>query len=442
MSSTPDTICALASGPPPAAIAIIRISGPAVQTIGEKLLESGLPAPRMARLRTLRDDAGTHIDEGLALFMAGPDTYTGEDSLELFLHGGQAVIEHALAALTAIEGVRLAEPGEFTRRAFENGKLDLTQAEGVADLIEAETASQKTQALRQLGGALSEIYADWQAQLTDILALLEVSIDFPDEGDAPEKVDAPALKKLETLRVQMVNALGDGGIGERIRDGFRVAIIGPPNAGKSTLLNALAGREAAIVTDIAGTTRDVVEVRLRLGGAIVWLADTAGLRETEDVVEAEGVRRAAKAAEQADIRLHVIDGADPSPPLGPVEPQDIVLFNKADLRPEGLAPDGAVPVSAASGQGVGRIRNMLDHWVRQQTDLGEASVITRARHRTGLTAGTAHLESAAHLIQSGEGAELAAEEVRLTARALSSLIGEVGVEDVLGSVFSSFCIGK
>ena len=271
-----DTICALASGPPPAAIAIIRISGPAVKTVGKLLLESGLPAPRSARLRVIKDQAGRLIDEGLALFMPGPETYTGEDSLELNLHGGQAVIEHALRALTTIDDVRLAEPGEFTRRAFKNGKLDLTQAEGVADLIEAETSAQKSQALRQLDGALSDTYSDWQNQLTEILALLEVSIDFPDEGDAPQAVDAPAIQKLETLRTQMTEALGDGGIGERIRDGFRVAIIGPPNAGKSTLINALAGRDAAIVTDIAGTTRDVLEVRLRLGGGIVWARRYSG----------------------------------------------------------------------------------------------------------------------------------------------------------------------
>jgi len=396
----------------------------------------------MARLRVVKDQNGEPIDEGLALFMEGPETYTGEDSLELFLHGGQAVIEHALTTLASIDGVRLAEPGEFTRRAFENGKLDLTQAEGVADLIEAETTAQKAQALRQLDGALSGTYADWQSQLTEILALLEVSIDFPDEGDAPQKVDGPALERLAKLRIQIVNALGDGGVGERIRDGFRVAIIGPPNAGKSTLLNMLAGRDAAIVTDIPGTTRDVVEVRLRLGDAIVWLADTAGLRETDDVVEAEGVRRAAREAELADLRLHVIDAADPSPPSGPVKPQDIVLFNKSDLRPAALAPDGALPISSDTGDGIDRLRAALSSWVKQQTSRSEATVITRARHRAGLTAGVVHLESAEALTVSGDGAELAAEEVRLAARALSSLIGEVGVEDVLGSVFSSFCIGK
>ena len=436
-----DTICALASGPPPAAIAIIRISGPAVQSIGAQILESGLPEPRSARLRVIKDLSSAQIDEGLALFMPGPDTYTGEDSLELNLHGGQAVIEHALATLTSFEGVRLAAPGEFTRRAFENGKLDLTQAEGVADLIDAETAAQKTQALRQLDGALSDTYSDWQNQLTEILALLEVSIDFPDEGDAPQTVDAPALKKLETLRTQMTEALGDGGIGERIRDGFRIAIIGAPNAGKSTLLNRLAKRDAAIVTDIPGTTRDVIEVRAVMAGMVVWFVDTAGIRETEDVVEAEGVRRARAAEESADLRIYLVDGSSPFDQPEKLSPLDLVVINKSDL---GIASreTSEFLISAKTGDGMGALEAHLKRWLTDRVSSSEAPVITRARHRSGLQSGLAHLESSVDLIHAGSGAELAAEDVRLAARSLSSLIGEVGVEDVLGVVFSSFCIGK
>ena len=439
--NTADTICALASGPPPAAIAIIRISGSKVRAIGEQILENGLPEPRMARLRLVKDLTGDQIDEGLALYMPGRDTYTGEESLELYLHGGQAVIEHTLTTLTAIDGVRLAEPGEFTRRAFENGKLDLTQAEGVADLIEAETAAQKSQALRQLGGALSATYSDWQKQLTDILALLEVSIDFPDEGDAPQTVDAPALKKLVTLRTQMIDALGDGGIGERIREGFRIAIIGPPNAGKSTLLNRLAKRDAAIVTDIPGTTRDVIEVRTVMAGVVVWFIDTAGIRETDDVVEAEGVRRAEAAAEAADLRIFLVDGSDVIAMPERFDPHDLVIVNKADVA--SVSHETAdLEISALTGEGVETLESRISEWLSLAVKKAESPVITRARHRAGLTAGAVHLDSAEALIQSGEGAELAAEEVRLAARALSSLIGEVGVEDVLGSVFSSFCIGK
>ncbi|MBY9065932.1 tRNA uridine-5-carboxymethylaminomethyl(34) synthesis GTPase MnmE [Hyphomonas sp. WL0036] len=437
-----DTICALASGPPPSAIAIIRISGPAVAGIGKVFLSSGLPAPKRAALTYIYDSAGEQIDQGIALFAPGPNSYTGEDTLELYLHGGPAVIDHALRALTSVSGVRLAEPGEFTRRAFENGKLDLTEAEGVADIIEAETASQKAQALRQLGGGLTEIYDAWREELTGALALVEVMIDFPDEGDVPEDTLRPILSRLDKVIAEIESGLGDRGVGERIRDGFRIAIVGPPNAGKSSILNRLARREAAIVTDIAGTTRDVVEVRLVLGGQVVWIADTAGLRETDDVVEAEGVRRARRAAAEADLRIHVIDGENPSPPPGPIEAQDIVVFNKADVRPAILAPDGALPISAASGDGIEKLESRIAGFVSQRAASVEAPVITRARHREKLVAGRESLKAAHAALRDDIGAELAAEDIRMALRQLSSVIGRIDVEDVLGAVFSQFCIGK
>lgn len=437
-----DTICALASGPPPSAIAIIRISGPAVSGIGATFLSAGLPEPRRAALTYIYDTARDQIDQGIALFSPGPHSYTGEDTLELYLHGGAAVIDHALRALTSVDGVRLAEPGEFTRRAFENGKLDLTEAEGVADVIEAETAAQKAQALRQLGGGLTEIYDGWREDLTGILALVEVMIDFPDEGDVPEDTLRPIFTLLDRLIVEIETALGDRGVGERIRDGFRIAIVGPPNAGKSSILNRLARREAAIVTDIAGTTRDIVEVRLILGGQVVWVADTAGLRETEDVVEAEGVRRARRAAAEADLRIHVIDGAAPSPPPEEIAPQDIVVFNKVDTRPAILAPDGALPISALSGDGIDTLESWLASFVSQRAASVEAPVITRARHREKLAAGLSSLVSARAALADDVGAELAAEDIRMALRHLSSVIGRVDVEDVLGAVFSKFCIGK
>ncbi|MFN3607941.1 MAG: tRNA uridine-5-carboxymethylaminomethyl(34) synthesis GTPase MnmE [Hyphomonas sp.] len=437
-----DTICALASGPPPSAIAIIRVSGPAVGDIGKTLLASGLPAPKRAALTYIYDAAGAEIDQGLALYAKGPHSYTGEDTLELYLHGGPAVIDHALRALTALPGVRLAEPGEFTRRAFEAGKLDLTEAEGVADIIEAETAAQKAQALRQLGGGLTQIYDAWREDLTGALALIEVMIDFPDEGDVPQDTLRPILTQLDKVISEIETALGDRGVGERIRDGFRIAIIGPPNAGKSSILNRLARREAAIVTDIAGTTRDVVEVRLILGGQVVWIADTAGLRETVDVVEAEGVRRARRAAAEADLRIHVIDGAAPSPPPEQIERQDIIVFNKADQRRSGLAPDGALPVSATTGDGIDKLEFAIARFVSQRASSVEAPVITRARHREKLVAGLASLTAARAALASDIGAELAAEDVRMALRQLSSVIGRVDVEDVLGAVFSKFCIGK
>ena len=437
-----DTICALASGPPPSAIAIIRISGPAVAEVGKRFLASGLPEPKRASLTYIYDTSGELIDQGIALHARAPHSYTGEDTLELYLHGGPAVIDHALRALTSVSGIRLAEPGEFTRRAFENGKLDLTEAEGVADIIEAETTAQKSQALRQLGGGLTEIYDTWREELTGALALIEVMIDFPDEGDVPEDTVRPILERLAKVIAEIETGLGDRGVGERIRDGFRIAIVGPPNAGKSSILNRLARREAAIVTDIAGTTRDVVEVRVILGGQVVWIADTAGLRETEDVVEAEGVRRARRAAAEADLRIHVIDGAAPSPPPGPIEAQDIVVFNKADARPAILAPDGALPVSAVTGEGIDTLESWIAGFVSQRAASVEAPVITRARHREKLAAGLASLVSAREALAQDIGAELAAEDVRMALRQLSSVIGKVDVEDVLGAVFSKFCIGK
>lgn len=437
-----DTICALASGPPPSAIAILRISGPAVAEVAVKLLACRLPEPRRASLTYIYDTEGALIDQAMALYAKAPASYTGEDSLELYLHGGPAVIDHAIRTLTSLPGVRLAEPGEFTRRAFENGKLDLTEAEGVADLIEAETSAQKAQALRQLGGGLTEIYDGWRDALTGTLALIEVMIDFPDEGDVPADTLHPILDGLDEVIAGIESALGDRGVGERIRDGFRIAIVGPPNAGKSSILNRLARREAAIVTDIAGTTRDVVEVRLILGGQVVWVADTAGLRETEDVVEAEGVRRARRAAAEADLRIHVIDGASPSPPPGPVEAQDIVVFNKSDLTPPILAPDGALPLSTASGEGISELESWIAAFVSQRAASVEAPVITRARHREKLVAGLASLTAARDALASHAGPELAAEDVRMALRHLASVIGRIDVEDVLGAVFSRFCIGK
>ena len=437
-----DTICALASGQPPAAICIIRLSGDRVWKIAGALLECGLPEPRHATLTKFRDEDGGLIDEGIAVFMPGPHSYTGEDTLELYLHGGAAVIEHSLRVLTLEPGVRMAEPGEFTRRAFEAGRIDLTEAEGVADIIDAETEAQKAQALRQLTGGLTEIYDIWRAELTGILALIEVAVDFPDEDDAPGETTAPVKAKLDSLIAELERALGDRGIGEKIRDGFRVAIIGPPNAGKSSLLNRLARRDAAIVTNIAGTTRDVVEVRLKLGGQVVWLADTAGLRETSDLVEAEGVKRAEQAAREADMRIHVIDAEQPEQPYSQVEEQDIVVFNKVDIRPAALAPDGALAVSASTGEGIETLESWIASFVAQYAGSIEAPVITRVRHRMKLTEGLACLFAARDALDTGLGAELAAEDVRMAIRHLGAIVGTVGVEDVLGAVFSQFCIGK
>ncbi len=436
-----DTICALASGPPPSAISIVRVSGQAVPKIIEEYL-GGLLQARLATRRSFRDGDGGLIDDCLAVFMPGPNSYTGEDVLELFLHGGRAVVDHAIETLTGIRGVRLAEAGEFTRRAFEAGKLDLLEAEGVADAIDAETRAQKDQALRQLGGALSETYSAWRASLLQALALLEASIDFPDEDDAPVRIEGPVYEELRILMNEIEAALADDHVGERIRDGFRIAIVGPPNAGKSSLLNHLAGRSAAIVTDIPGTTRDVVEVRRVIGGAVVWFLDTAGLRETDDVVEAEGVRRAKAAANEADLRLYVIDGLSPSLPAGEVHSHDLVVINKADIAGDTPLPDGSFSISATTGVGLDELDRRIADWVAEKVTCDEPALITRRRHREGLASGLESLKAASAAIESGIGAELVAEDVRMATRALDALLGTVGVEDVLGAVFSQFCIGK
>ncbi len=439
-----DTICALASGTLPSAIAVVRISGPAVYEIGALLLSDGLPPARRGTLARLSDRDGNLVDEGLVLFSPAPNSYTGEDTLELYLHGGRAVIEHALAALTSMTGVRLAEPGEFTRRAFEAGKLDLAQAEGVADLIDAETLAQKGQALRQLSGGLSEIYAGWRNELMYLLALVEVMVDFPDEGDVGSDADAPAHDRLDALIRDVTSALGDGGIGERIRDGFRIAIIGAPNAGKSTLLNRLAGREAAIVTARPGTTRDVIEIRRVLGGQVVWIADTAGLRETEDEIEAEGVRRAKMTADDADLCLLLLDATDPSspPPLPYPAPKGIVVVNKADLAAPESLPTSDFIICAKDGEGIDTLEAGLSARIAALAGSVESPVITRARHREKLTRGLAALASARAAIDKDLGFELVAEDLRLAIREMQSIVGEIGVEDVLGAVFSRFCIGK
>lgn len=435
-----DTICALASGPPPSAIAIVRISGPMVREICTAILENGLPPPRKSVFGRFLDVSRETIDEGLAVFMPGPQSYTGEDTAELYLHGGAAVIDHALDTICGFEKTRLAEPGEFTRRAFENGRLDLVEAEGVADLIDAETRAQKSLALDQLDGRLSVQYAEWRAALVEALALLEVSIDFPDEEDAPDETSSPVLQSLKQIERSLRSALADDEVGERIRDGFRIAIVGPPNAGKSSLLNRLARREAAIVSDIPGTTRDVVEIRLKLGGQIVWIADTAGLREASDSIEAEGIRRARERAESADLRIH-LRAVDQGLDFEDVRPGDLKVINKSDVG-QMSAPADTYLISTRTGDGFESLESDLARLIEARANRGAAPLITRKRHRLALQKSLFHVEQAIDLTQRGGGAELVAEDVRLAARQLSALVGEIGVEEILGSVFSSFCIGK
>jgi tRNA modification GTPase len=443
-----DTIFAPATAPGRAALAVVRISGP---VSGDALaaLAGGLPAPRMASLRKLRDGDGAVIDEALTLWFPGPASYTGEDCAEFHVHGGVAVVDALVDALAAW-GLRLAEPGEFTRRAFQNGKLDLAQAEAVADLIDAETTAQARQALDQLGGGLSRRYDAWREALIEALAVLEAAVDFPDE-DLPENVAARARPPLSCLLAELEAAVADADRGRRVREGYRIALIGAPNAGKSSLLNGLVGRDAAIVTATPGTTRDVIEVPLVLAGYKALLADTAGVRETEEAIEAEGVRRARLWAAEADLRIWVVDGHASDGgwrfALDLVRSGDLAVLNKGDL-PEGI--DGARARAAAAelgletlavsmaGDGAGAVRAALSGRVTAALSAAEFPAATRLRHAESLREGGARVARA--LAQPEP--ELAAEDVRLAARALERVSGRVDPEQVLDRVFSSFCIGK
>lgn len=436
----PDTIVALASGAGRAGVAVIRLSGPHAGAALEALSGRSPPSPRIAARRAFSDPRSSRsIDDGLAIWFPGPASFTGEDVAELHVHGGPAVIAATIDACLAVPGVRPAEAGEFTRRAFEHGKLDLAEAEGLADLVDAETEGQRRQALRQRRGALSAVYDGWRAKLIEAAALIEAEIDFPDE-DLPGALAQRAVPIIEALAADMAHHLDDAHRGERIRDGYRIAIIGPPNAGKSSLFNALARREAAIVSEIPGTTRDVVEVRLVLAGFPVWIADTAGLREAADAIEAEGVRRALERAEEADLRLALIPaGEAPSTALlGVLWSGDILVRTKVDLAdPE---PGEGVRTSVRTGQGLAELEALLTARVAEALGREEAPVLTRARHRRLVTEALGALERA--VPELSRAPELAAEDVRLAAAAIGRLTGRIDVEDLLGEIFSSFCIGK
>ncbi len=422
------TIYALSSGRAAAGIAVLRISGPAAHG-ALRALAGTLPELRHATLRMLRHPhTGVALDQALVLAFAAPCSATGEDMAELHIHGGVAVIDAVLQALASLPDLRVAGPGDFTRRAFEAGKLDLAEVEGLADLIAAETEAQRVQALRQMDGALSGLFEDWRRQLLRALALLEADIDFADgEDDVPDGIGAQAEAIITTLRTAWTAHLQDAGRGERLRDGFTVAITGPPNAGKSSLLNALAQRDVAIVSPIAGTTRDSIEVHLNLYGYPVTLIDTAGLRETDDPVEAEGVRRARAKAAAANLVLYLSAEAGDNPPGSYLRVQ-----TKTDLV-------GGVGISAKTGAGLPELIEALAKRAAAAMSVGEAPALTRARHREALSQALAHLDAAE--VQDYD-LVLAAEELRLAARSLGRVTGRVDVEDVLDVIFSSFCIGK
>ena len=399
-----------------------------------------LPPPRVARHVRLRDPAtGDELDDGLALWFPGPRSVTGEDVAELHLHGSRAVIAAIMAALRGL-GPRLAEPGEFTRRAFLNGKLDLLQAEAVADLAAAETEAQRRQALRQLDGRLGELYRGWADRLLRLLAHLEAAIDFPDE-DLPPEIEARVAADTAALAGEIASHLADGHRGERLRDGIAVAIVGPPNAGKSSLLNQLARREAAITSPIAGTTRDVIEVAIDLAGYPVVLADTAGLRDSADLIEQEGLRRALARAEASELRLFVYDSGRPEDAQGAAAwpgPDTLVVANKIDLVADReTLPPGAFALSALTGEGIPDLIRALAVRIAQTYDIA-APLLTRARHREAL-------EVAADALRRSLAAdlpELRAEDLRLAWRSLGRITGHVDVEDLLDVIFRDFCLGK
>lgn len=444
MHSPDQTIFALSSGRVPSAIAIIRVSGPQARLAVERLCGK-LSAPRLAQFATLRDLDGSALDESVTLWFPAPHSATGEDVAEFHVHGGRAVIAAMFDALGAIDGLRPAEPGEFTRRAFENGKLDLTEAEGLDDLIHADTDRQRRQALRHLKGLLGAKAESWRQQIIEASALIEAGIDFSDEGDVSTELVAPALRKIAALKSEIEETLISSAQSERLREGLTVAIAGPPNAGKSTLLNRLARREAAIVSPHAGTTRDVIEVHLDLDGYPVTLIDTAGVRDTHDPVEQEGVRRARDRARTSDLVLWLVDANDNSArPLkseGDHAPVWIVR-NKVDLvgANGGGAARAQFDISASRGDGMSELVAALVIYARDYFGSGEMALVSRARHRTLLRETVAALERAGRSADKGD--ELLAEELRIAIHSLGRLTGRVDVEDILDVIFREFCIGK
>lgn len=444
MQSPDQTIFALSSGRAPSAIAIIRVSGPQTRVAVERLCRK-LPSPRRAHFATLRDLDGSAIDEAVTLWFPGPHSATGEDVAEFHVHGGRAVIAAMFDALGAIDGLRPAEPGEFTRRAFENGKLDLTEAEGLDDLIHADTDRQRRQALRHLKGLLGAKAETWRQQIIEASALIEAGIDFSDEGDVSAELVAPALKKIAALKSEIQETLISSAQSERLREGLTVAIAGPPNAGKSTLLNRLARREAAIVSPHAGTTRDVIEVHLDLDGYPVTVIDTAGVRETLDPVEQEGVRRARDRARTSDLVLWLVDAKDevvPLPQNGDDHAPVWIVRNKVDLV--GGENAGAVTaqfdISAAHEEGVPDLIAALVSYAQEYFGSGEMALVSRARHRDLLQETVMALDRAGHSAEKGD--ELLAEELRIAIHSLGTLTGRVDVEDILDVIFREFCIGK
>lgn len=426
------TIFALASAPGKAGVAVVRVSGPLAIEAAEQLTNGRLP-PRGMELRIIRTSDGERLDQALVLTFSAPASFTGEHVSEFHLHGSTAVVASVLAALSEIKGLRLAEPGEFTRRALENGKMDLTQVEGLADLIDAETQAQHRQAQNVLAGDLGKLAERWRRDLIRAASLIEATIDFADE-DVPTDVTPEVNALLADVAIELKRETAGVVMAERIRSGFEVAIVGAPNVGKSTLLNALAGRDAAITSEYAGTTRDVIEVRMDLAGLPVTLLDTAGLRETTDIVEEMGIVLARKRAKDADLRVFLTEDTDALDVTW--EDGDIRVFPKADVR-----SDKANAVSGLTGAGVDDLVQRVADTLQAKS--ASAGIATRERHRVAMVVARQALDDAREVLSSGpDHYDIAAEELRLGIRALESLVGRIDVESLLDEIFASFCLGK
>ena len=432
------TIFAPATASGKAGVAVIRVSGPQALEAIKKMTAIKTPIPRKAMFSEIHTPDGTAVDNGLVLYFPCPNSFTGEDVVEFQTHGGRAIISAVLSGLAQIDGFRPAGRGEFTRRAVENGKMDLTAAEGLADLVDAETEQQRKQALRQMGGALAKIYEDWHDRLLHVLAWMEAYIDFPEE-EIPEDVSADVRGKIAGLMSEIQVHLNDGRRGEKLRDGFQIAIIGAPNAGKSSLMNRLAQRDVAIVSSAAGTTRDIIEVRLDINGYPVIVADTAGLRDTDEEIEAEGVRRAKARAEEADLVLWLSDAlkGKNNTETEKIDSEKIFrIMNKADqTEPQN---DGNIWISAKTGQGIDVLLDRIGRFVEEKMALREEPSLTRLRHRKALEECLQCLNSS---LKAPE-IELMTEDLRMAMRSLGKITGQVQVEELLDVIFKDFCIGK
>ena len=439
MQMTSDTIYALSSGGLPSGVAVIRISGPKALDVTESLV-GALPAARQAVLKTIRTRNGFVLDRGLVLVFPGPASFTGEDCAEIHVHGGKAVVAALLAELATFEQCRLAEHGEFSRRALENGKMDLVEVEGLADLISAETEMQRRLAMEHAAGGLSQLYDGWADRLTRARALIEAELDFADEDDVPGSVSDLVWNDMGKLRAELSDHLAGADFGEIIRDGLKVVIAGAPNAGKSSLMNVLARREVAIVTDIAGTTRDVLHVDLNIDGYAVKLYDTAGLRETDEIVEREGIRRALKTVADADIVLSLAEIGELAQLEFPGFTGGVVrVGTKSDIHPDACG-SYELRISSATGAGLAELHTLLLEDLRRRSGSLSLALPSRMRHRMLLSDSLAALTSA--LVSTSNGLDIRAEQLRQSANSLGRITGRVDVEDLLDVIFSEFCIGK